>query len=62
MNRFLVQNIDRLWHCSGCGWVFNPPKKYAPDSVIDTLPEFISDRNEAFDAHRCDEFCQSQSA
>jgi hypothetical protein len=62
MNRFLVQNIDRFWHCSGCGWVFNPQKKYAADSVIETLPEYISDRNQAFDAHRCAEFCQSQSA
>jgi hypothetical protein len=62
MNRFLVQDIDRFWHRSGGGWVFNPPKKYAADSVIEPLPEYISDRNQAFDAHRCDEFYQSQSA
>jgi hypothetical protein len=30
-------------------------KNYSADSVIETLPEFISDRNQAFDAHRCDE-------
>jgi hypothetical protein len=41
MNRFLVQNIDRFWHCSGCGWVFNPLKKYAANSVIETLPDIF---------------------
>jgi hypothetical protein len=62
MNRFLVQDIDRVWHCSGCGWLFRPLKKYAADALIETLPEYISDRNQAFDAHRCGELCQSRSA
>ena len=55
VNRFLVQDVDRLWYCSDCGWAFDPANRYAVDSVKETLPEFISDRNEAFSAHRCDE-------
>jgi hypothetical protein len=55
MDRFLVQGTDRFWRCSARGWVYHPLKKYAADSVIETLPEYISDRYQAFDAHRCDE-------